>query len=124
MPVLTLTPPAALPGSAAATRTASTTRRDKVGRVVSRPMDERPPKRAHTERPWRIPALAHDFRLEDVWALPTPGGPDDFPLLLEAFAEGDLGQGSSRLAGLLFAARLKVGALLGWDRQEDGVGGR
>ena len=30
----------------------------------------------HTSREWRIHELAHDFRLEDVWALPTPGGPD------------------------------------------------
>ena len=37
--------------------------------------------RAHTSRPWRIHELAPDFRLEDVWALPTPGGPDDFPRL-------------------------------------------
>ena len=27
--------------------------------------------------------------VEDVWALPTPGGPDDFPLLVEALASGD-----------------------------------
>ena len=42
------------------------------------------PKSAHTSRPWRIHEIAHDFRLEDVWALPTPGGPDDFPRLVEA----------------------------------------
>ena len=41
------------------------------------------PDSAHTSRPWRIHQLANDFRLEDVWALPTPGGPDDFPLLVE-----------------------------------------
>ena len=34
---------------------------------------------AHTTRPWRIHGLTRDFRLYDVWALPTPGGPDDFP---------------------------------------------
>ncbi|HEX7825763.1 MAG TPA: DUF2867 domain-containing protein, partial [Mycobacterium sp.] len=33
----------------------------------------------HTRIPWRIHAIANDFRVEDVWALPTPGGPDDFP---------------------------------------------
>jgi hypothetical protein len=31
------------------------------------------PNNAHTSRPWRIHELTHDFRLEDVWALPTPG---------------------------------------------------
>ena len=28
---------------------------------------------AHTSRPWRIHEITRDFRLEDVWALPTPG---------------------------------------------------
>ncbi len=36
------------------------------------------PKSAHFSRPWRIHGLTHDFRLEDVWELPTPGGPHDF----------------------------------------------
>jgi hypothetical protein len=38
------------------------------------------PNTAQTSRPWRIHEIVPDFRLEDVWALPTPGGPDDFPL--------------------------------------------
>ena len=46
------------------------------------------PNTAHTSRPWRIHELTRDFRLEDVWALPTPGGPDDFPRLVEAIAVG------------------------------------
>ena len=42
------------------------------------------PAASHTARPWRIHALTPDPRdatsaLEDVWALPTPRGPDDFP---------------------------------------------
>jgi hypothetical protein len=44
------------------------------------------PKSAHTSRPWRIHELTPEFRLEDVWALPTPGGPDDFPRLVQQFA--------------------------------------
>jgi hypothetical protein len=40
------------------------------------------PNTAHTSGPWRIHELTRDFRLEDVWALPTPGGPDDFPRLV------------------------------------------
>ena len=47
------------------------------------------PESAHTSQPWRIHEIAHDFRLEDVWALPTPGGPDDFPRLVEAFGSFD-----------------------------------
>lgn len=40
------------------------------------------PNTAHTSRPWRIHEITPDFRLEDVWALPTPGGPEDFPRLV------------------------------------------
>jgi hypothetical protein len=47
------------------------------------------PNTAHTSRPWRIHEIACDFRLEDVWALPTPGGPDDFPRLVRQVAAGD-----------------------------------
>jgi hypothetical protein len=82
------------------------------------------PNTAHTSRPWRIHELTRDFRLEDVWALPTPGGPDDFPRLVEGIASGDPSQGSSRAARTLWAIRWKVGALLGWDRPEAGLGSR
>ena len=47
------------------------------------------PSTAHTSRPWRIHELTRDFRLEDVWALPAPGGPDDFPRLVQRFASLD-----------------------------------
>jgi hypothetical protein len=83
------------------------------------------PDTAHTSRPWRIHELTRDFRLEDVWALPTPGGgPDDFPLLVETFAAGDESQSPSRLTRALFAIRWKVGELLGWDEPDAGVGSR
>ena len=82
------------------------------------------PKSAHAERPWRIHELTRDFRLEDVWALPTPGGPDDFPLLVEGFAEGDPSQGSSGVAKVLWAVRLKLGELFGWDSDDEGLGAR
>jgi hypothetical protein len=82
------------------------------------------PKSAHTSRPWRIHELTADFRLEDVWALPTPGGPDDFPRLVELMASGDPAQGSSRAARALWAIRWKVGDLLGWDSPDAGHGAR
>jgi hypothetical protein len=82
------------------------------------------PDSEHTSHPWRIHEIAPDFRLEDVWALPTPGGPDDFPLLVEGFAGGDPTQDSSLAARALWAVRWKLGALLGWDDDEGGVGGR
>jgi hypothetical protein len=89
------------------------------------------PNIAHTSRPWRIHELTRDFRLEDVWALPTPGGPgdfsrlvQDFPRLMQGVASGDSSQGSSRAAGILWTIRWKVGALLGWDRPDAGLGAR
>jgi len=82
------------------------------------------PNSAHTSLPWRIHELTRDFRLEDVWALPTPGGPDDFPRLVQAIASGDPSQSSSRAARTLFAIRWKVGELFGWDRPDTGLGSR
>jgi hypothetical protein len=54
------------------------------------------PKTAHTSRPWRIHEIAPDFELEDVWALPTPGGSGDFPRLVRQMASGDPSDSSSR----------------------------
>ena len=82
------------------------------------------PNSAHTSRPWRIHELTHDFRLEDVWALPTPGWPDDFPRLVSGIASGDVSQGSSRAARTLWAIRWKVGELLGLDGPDASVGSR
>jgi hypothetical protein len=82
------------------------------------------PASEHTSRPWRIHELTRDFRLEDVWALPTPGGPGDFPLLVEGIASGEPEQGASRLGRALWAIRWKAGELLGWDDPEAGIGSR
>jgi uncharacterized protein DUF2867 len=82
------------------------------------------PNSAHTSRPWRIHELARDFRLEDVWALPMPGGPDDFPRLVQWIASADPSQTSSGAARTLWAIRWKVGELLGWDGPDAGLGSR
>jgi hypothetical protein len=87
-------------------------------------MDLRLPDDAHTSRPWRIHEMTRDFRLEDVWALPTPGGPDDFPRLVELGTPLDPEKGSSRAVRALFALRLKLGDWLGWDDPGSGVGAR
>nr|BFE53970.1 hypothetical protein GCM10017745_73970 [Saccharothrix mutabilis subsp. capreolus] len=80
------------------------------------------PDSAHTDLPWRIHEVAPDFRVEDVWALPTPGGPDDFPRLVRNMTTGEgRFSGASRL---LFALRWKLGALLGWDAEKQGLGAR
>src|SRR5206468_10516793 len=82
------------------------------------------PNTAHTSLPWRIHELTHDFRLEDVWALPGVGGPDDFPGLVQVVASSDPSRSSSRAARALFALRWKVGELLGWDGPDTGLGSR
>jgi hypothetical protein len=82
------------------------------------------PDTAHTSRPWRIHELTRDFRLEDVWALPTPGGPNDFPALVDVMMSFDPGQSDSRVVRALFAIRWKVGELLGLDDPDTGLGTR
>jgi hypothetical protein len=82
------------------------------------------PNAAHTSRPWRIHELMRDFSLEDVWALPTPGGPDDFPRLVRMMAAGDPARSRSRAVSGLFAVRRKIGELFGWDSPMAGVGSR
>ena len=82
------------------------------------------PNSAHTSRPWRIHELTPDFRVEDVWELPTPGGPDDFPRLVRGMTAGDPSRESSRAARTLFAIRWKIGELLGWDDEDTGLDSR
>lgn len=84
---------------------------------------------AHASRPWRIHELTQDFRLEDVWALPTPGDQDDFPRLVQNFPQMlqgvSAGKGSgvlSRATKVLFAIRWKLGEWFGWDRPDAGTG--
>ena len=82
------------------------------------------PDTAHTSRPWRIHEVTRDFELEDVWELPTPGGPGDFHHLVEGFATGDPSRSASAPVRALFAIRWKVGELFGWDTPDAGIGTR
>ncbi|KOU42902.1 DUF2867 domain-containing protein [Streptomyces sp. WM6378] len=82
------------------------------------------PATAHTSRPWRIHEIAADFTLEDVWALPTPGGPDELDRLVRQLAQGNDASASSPVQRFLFAVRWKLGGLLGWDKPGEGVGTR
>jgi hypothetical protein len=82
------------------------------------------PNSAHTERPWRIHEITRDFRLEDVWEIPAPGGADEFPKAVELITSLDPSRSSSRAVRTLFAIRWKMGELLGWDRPDTGVGSR
>jgi hypothetical protein len=82
------------------------------------------PNTAHTSRPWRIHELTPDFRLEDVWGIPAPGGPEAFPRAVGLIAAQDPSRSSSRAVRTLFAIRWKLGELLGWDAPDTGVGSR
>jgi hypothetical protein len=69
---------------------------------------------AHTSRPWRIHEIAHDFKLEDVWALPTPGGPNDFPRLVRQMSSGV--PSLSGTARVLWRLRDRLGGWFGLGR--------
>ena len=82
------------------------------------------PNIAHTSRPWRIHELTPDFVVEDVWALPTPGGPDELPRLVSQIASGNFPDGAPLVVRTLWEARWKIGALLRWDGPDASVGSR
>jgi len=77
------------------------------------------PNTAHTSNPWRIHEVAPDFAIEDVWALPTPGGRDDFTRLVHHVADADPSNGATRV---LWSIRWKLGELVGWDALKAGPG--
>ncbi|MEV5508241.1 DUF2867 domain-containing protein [Streptomyces orinoci] len=80
---------------------------------------------AFTEQPWRIHEITEDFSVEDVWRFRTPGaGPDDFPVVAEAIRAAGGIRNQPALARLLFAARWRFGALLGWDAPSESIGSR
>ena len=82
------------------------------------------PNTAHTSRPWRIHELTPDFQVLDVWALPTPGGPDDFPRLVDLLTTFDPARSTSPPVRFLFAVRWMLGDLLGLDAPETGLDDR
>src|ERR1700712_1984538 len=81
------------------------------------------PTSEHTRMPWRIHALTKDFRVEDVWSLPTPGGPDDFARLLQLMESFDP-TAASPVVRALFAIRWRVGGWLGLDQDAAGLDAR
>ncbi|WP_028050987.1 DUF2867 domain-containing protein [Cellulomonas sp. URHD0024] len=82
------------------------------------------PSSEYLNRPWRLHEVAPDFEVEDVWQLPTPGGPDDLDRLVRGFTSGDGSTVRRGVVGFLFLARRKLGTWFGWDRPESGIGGR
>jgi Protein of unknown function (DUF2867) len=82
------------------------------------------PSTAHTFRPWRVHRLAEDFELEDVWELPTPGGPDDLERVVRLFTVPERDAEFPIVVRALFALRWKLGKLFGWDKPGHGVAER
>ena len=70
----------------------------------------RVPNSAQESGPWRIGAIVPDFTLEDVWALPVEGGPDDFQAMLELVTSLDPARGDSRATRFLWQLRDRLGA--------------
>jgi hypothetical protein len=71
------------------------------------------PNSEHESRPWRIHELVPDFTLEDVWALPMRGGPEDFQDLLDMAGSFDPSKAESRPTRLLWNLRDRLGAWFG-----------
>jgi hypothetical protein len=77
------------------------------------------PATAHTGQPWQIHELRPQLQVLDVWALPTPGGPDDFPRLVRIATAFDPARSGPPVVRLLFAIRLRLGALLRLDEPKE-----
>ena len=73
------------------------------------------PNSAHESRRWRIAEIAHDFKLEDVWALPARGGAEDLGALIEVMSSLDPANRGSVATRMLFSLRYRVGGWFGWD---------
>ncbi|HEU0019509.1 MAG TPA: DUF2867 domain-containing protein [Thermoleophilaceae bacterium] len=69
------------------------------------------PNAAHESRPWRIREFTRDFILEDVWALPAHGGPEDFQKLLDLMASSDPVSSNSLPTRVLWRLRDLLGAV-------------
>jgi hypothetical protein len=82
------------------------------------------PNAEHQRHPWRIHALVPDFTLEDVWALPTPGGPDGFQELLDLVISIDPATTESRPTRFLWNLRDRLGKWFGLGEISSPVEGR
>ncbi len=98
-----------------APRPSATTRTLRSGRL---------PDRAHLTRSWRIHEIVPDFDLEDVWALPTAGGRDDFAQLISSLARARTSQESPAVVRFLWAVRWRLGRWFGWDAPAKSLGYR
>ncbi|WP_152365979.1 DUF2867 domain-containing protein [Microlunatus speluncae] len=82
------------------------------------------PKSAYTSRPWRMHEIAPEFTVEDVWELPTRGGPEEFPRVVDAIFGSRFPEGAPALVRFLWAARWKLGEWFGLDDEDGGLDAR
>lgn len=68
------------------------------------------PNSTHESQPWRIREIAHDFELEDVWALPVEGDAEEFQAALELMVSSDPAEIESLPARALWNARDRLGS--------------
>ncbi len=67
------------------------------------------PNAEHERLPWRIHELVPDFTLEDYWALPMQGGPEDFQDLLDLARSFDPSKAESAPTRFLWKLRDRLG---------------
>lgn len=87
-------------------------------------MGHRVPEAEFRDRPWRIHEFIEGFQVEDVWAVDATARPGEFAQVVDLITSVDTSESSSVAVRLLFAARWKLGAWLGWDDEDDGLGRR
>lgn len=84
------------------------------------------PNSEFTSRPWRIHEILDDgYILEDVWARPLPGGPDDLAIHVWNTTKPERPMSDfNPVVRFLFDVRWRLGGLLGWDSERQQVGKR
>lgn len=80
------------------------------------------PNSEHERGEWRIHEIVPDFTLEDVWALPAEGGPNDFDELLDLAFTLDPADADSRAASFLWWLRDRLGVWFDLGRIEAPTG--
>ncbi|SDL46387.1 Protein of unknown function [Lentzea albidocapillata subsp. violacea] len=65
---------------------------------------------------WVISDIVHDFEVEDVWALPIDGGPDDFDNVIGLMAAMDFPGSAPLPVRVLWGIRDLLGRLFGLGR--------
>lgn len=65
---------------------------------------------------WIIDDVVHDFEVEDVWALPIDGGPDDFAAVVDLMQSIEFPGSAPLPVRLLWAIRDLLGRLFGLGR--------